>query len=355
MGTNTDIIDLSSFVISADMLNQIAEIDEFKGEWKYLTHLNPERLRSLKTVATIESIGSSTRIEGSKLTDQEIELLLTGIRSDSIRSRDEQEVLGYAFVSDHIYENYAAMPLSENMIRQLHLWLLKYSDRDVNHRGEYKKIPIRIEAFDSNGKSIGVIFETTSPFETPLKMKKLIEWIGIVLENKTIHPLIAIGIFTVLFLAIHPFQDGNGRLSRLLTTLLMLKCDYGYVSYSSLESIIEANKESYYQALQSTQKSWQQNRPNWTPWLHFFFTSLQRQKRHLEIKLEGIKKLSERIPPVHQQILECLKLHGPLKIGEIQTLTRINRNTLKKNLEVLVKGKKINALGIGKATQYKHL
>ena len=346
------IVNIDSVEISLEMLNLISQIDQFKGAWKLLGKLNPERLDSLQTVAAIESIGSSTRIEGSKLTDKQIQKLLFGLAPQSFRTRDEQEVAGYAYVCEKIYQHYQEMPVTENVIKQLHGWLLSFSDKDHDHRGSYKKIPIRIEAFDENKLSIGVLFETTSPFETPIKIRDLVMWYNDVLEKNTVHPLIAIGIFVVLFLAIHPFQDGNGRLSRLLTTLMMLRCEYAYVVYSSMESIIEANKEGYYKALQVTQKAWQRNQPDWNPWLNFFLSCLQKQKIHLESKLKEIAKIADRMTPLQIKILECLKIHNTLSISDIAILTQINRNTLKKNLESLVKRNLVLKQGVGKATRY---
>lgn len=334
------------------MLNLISEIDEFKGAWQQMGRLLPDRLSALKKIAVIESIGSSTRIEGAKLTDNQIEALLSRVDTKSFQTRDEQEVAGYAFVCEQIFDHYASIPLTENSIKQLHTWLLQYTDKDERHRGEYKKIPIRIEAFDSEGRKIGIIFETTSPFETPIKMEELINWTNDAFEKKIVHPLIVIGIFVVIFLAIHPFQDGNGRLSRLLTTLLMLKSGYLYVPYSSLESVIEASKEGYYLALQRTQKSWQNHRPDWTSWLLFFTQGLQRQKKHLEIKLEREKILLKKLPALSQQIVELLALHGRLGISEIAALTEANRNTLKKALAKLVRENYIVKNGRGKASWY---
>ena len=351
-GAFLDLISLDSLVITLEMLNLIAEVDEFKGAWQQMGRLTPDRLSALKKVATIESIGSSTRIEGAKLSDSQVEALLSSVESKSFQTRDEQEVAGYAYVCQQICDLYASIALSENAIKQLHAWLLQYTDKDDRHRGEYKKIPIRIEAFDSQGKSIGIIFETTSPLETPFKMQQLIAWTNEAFEKKTLHPLIVIGIFIVLFLAIHPFQDGNGRLSRLLTTLLLLKNGYLYAPYSSLESVIEANKEGYYLALQRTQKSWQNHRPEWTAWLLFFFHCLQRQKKHLEVKLEREKILLRKLPALSQQILELLASHGRLKISEMVALTKANRNTLKKTLATLVKENYIVRNGIGKASWY---
>ena len=347
-----DIFLSETLVITPEMLNLIAEIDEFKGAWQQAGRLTPDRLSALKKVATIESIGSSTRIEGAKLLDNEIAALLSRIDTKIFQTRDEQEVAGYAFVCEQICDHYASIPLTENGIKQLHTWLLQYTDKDERHRGEYKKIPIQIEAFDSQGKSIGIIFETTSPFETPIKMRELIEWSNDAFNKKILHPLIVIGLFIVLFLAIHPFQDGNGRISRLLTTLLMLKSGYQYTPYSSLESIIEANKEAYYLALQRTQKSWQNHQPNWNPWLLFFFQCLQRQKRHLEVKLEREKILLHVLPLLSQEILELLATHGRLAISEIASLSGANRNTLKKTLSSLVKDNYIVRNGRGKSSWY---
>lgn len=345
-------VSVDSIIVTLEMLKLIGEIDEFKGVWQQGHGLTPDRLSALKKVATIESIGSSTRIEGVKLSDKEIETFLSRVDVNTFETRDEQEVAGYAFVCKQTFDNYASIPFTENVIKQFHTWLLQYTDKDVRHRGEYKKIPIRIEAFDSNGKSVGVIFETTSPLETPIKMGELIAWTNDSLEKKIVHPLIVIGIFIVLFLAIHPFQDGNGRLSRLLTTLLMLKCGYSYAPYSSLESVIEANKEAYYLALQKTQKSWQNQQPDWSSWLLFFFHCLQRQIRHLEVKLEKEEILLNILPPLSQNIIDLLKSHGKLKISEITALTKANRNSIKKTLATLVKNKHLVRHGIGKGSWY---
>ncbi|MBN2715275.1 MAG: Fic family protein, partial [Deltaproteobacteria bacterium] len=240
---------LAGLRITHELLTAIGEIDEFKGRWEALGNLAPERLSALKRIATIESVGSSTRIEGVKLTDEEVERLLSGLEVHSFRSRDEQEVAGYADVMELIFESYADMELSENIIRQLHGMLLRYSEKDGRHRGKYKTVSNNVEAFDEMGRSIGIIFETASPFDTPRLMETLISWTNDALKKKKDHPLLVIATFVVRFLAIHPFQDGNGRLSRALTTLLLLRAGYLYVPYSSLERIVEDSKNDYYQAL----------------------------------------------------------------------------------------------------------
>ena len=324
--------------INNQMLTIISEIDEFKGSWKLLGQMAPEKLQALKKVATIESVGSSNRIEGNKLSDKQVEELLSRINKQSFANRDEEEVAGYAKLADTIFEDWEVIPLSENYIKQLHKILLEYSSKDEKHKGEYKKISNAVTAYDNNGKELGVVFETATPFETPLKMKELIEWTNKNLADRFYHPLIVIGVFVVNFLAIHPFQDGNGRLSRVLTNLLLLKSGYTYVPYSSTESIIEDNKEGYYRALRQTQTTLN-SEPNYEPWLMFFLKTLQKQKIRLEYKLEHteIKKLSNLdLPEVSAKIMEVFEKRARATISELSKLTDTNINTIKKHLAKLV-------------------
>ena len=317
-----------------------------------MSALTPERLQQLKKVATIESIGSSTRIEGSKLSDQAVEELLSNIKTYSFMSRDEQEVAGYAYVCEEIFQSFEYIPLTENIIKQLHGWLLRFSDKDQRHRGAYKTLSNNVEAFDEHGKSLGVIFETASPFETPLKMQELIFWTNTQLDQRTLHPLMIIGIFVVQFLAIHPFQDGNGRISRVLTTLLLLRSGYLYAAYSSLESFIEHNKESYYLALRKTQGSLKSDNSDFESWLIFFLRMLQKQKVHLEKKITREKMMLLHMPELSAQIVHLLHEHGKLGIHEIALVTNANRSTIKQHLSKLVSAGTILRLGRGKATWY---
>lgn len=235
-------LNIETLSITQEVLKLIAEIDEFKGSWNALGRIAPDRLTSLRHVASIESIGSSTRIEGAKLSDQEVERLLSNLDIKAFASRDEAEIAGYAGVMGTIFSHAAEIPLTENHTKRLHRDLLKYTEKDTRHRGDYKTLDNHVEAFGSDGESLGVVFQTASPFETPRQMTELITWARENLESGTLHSLITIALFTVVFLQIHPFQDGNGRLSRILTTLLLLRSGYEYVPYSSLESVIEEKK-----------------------------------------------------------------------------------------------------------------
>ncbi|OXT02750.1 AsnC family transcriptional regulator [Notoacmeibacter marinus] len=347
MGLQADTLE-----ITPEILSLIAEIDEFKGAWRALGTLAPERLSALRRVATIESIGSSTRIEGAKLSDKEVEQLLTNIEIRKFDTRDEQEVAGYAQVMETVFANFDAIELTENHIKQLHRDLLAHSAKDERHRGEYKTNTNHVSAFDEEGKEIGVVFETATPFDTPRLMSELIQWTSAALDTAKLHPLLVIGIFTVVFLEIHPFQDGNGRLSRILTTLLLLRAGYVYVPYSSLESIVENSKEGYYLALRQTQRTIRSPKPNWQPWTVYFLRALQQQKQRLQKKIERERIVMDTLPELSLQILEAVKDRGHITIGEIVKITGANRNTIKKHLAALVAANHIVQHGIGKGTWY---
>lgn len=345
-------IKTNQLVITHEMLTILSELDEFKGTWRMLGRLTPEVLKQLRKVATIESVGSSTRIEGAKLSDKEVELLLARLETKSFSSRDEEEVAGYAQVMETIFANYDIIPITENYIKQLHSILLEYSGKDERHRGDYKKLTNHVEAFDANGKSLGVVFETATPFSTPHEMEILLAWAKQNMLDKSLHPILLIGIFIVVFLAIHPFQDGNGRISRIMTTLMLMKNGYVYVPYSSLESVIEQHKEQYYLALRRTQQSLKTEQPNWTPWLLFFLQSLQRQKRNLENKIEREKVIRASLPILSVQLIVLIEQHGQMSLTQLVNGTGANRNSIKKRLSELVKMGHLVQGGKGKSTFY---
>ena len=160
--------------INHEFLQLIAGLDEFKGKWELLKTMSPERLQQLRKVATIESIGSSTRIEGAKLTDIQIETLLSNLTSTSFKTRDEQEVAGYAEAMDMVFQAYEDLHITENHIRQLHQVLLRHSTKDERHRGAYKTLSNQVVATDEQGVEISIVFGTTTPFDTPREMEELV-------------------------------------------------------------------------------------------------------------------------------------------------------------------------------------
>lgn len=257
---------LEQFRPTQKMLRLVAAVDEFKGAWRALRSIAPERLTALRRVATIESVGSSTRIEGVRLTNAEIEALLSGLETRPLRSRDEEEVAGYAALT-----------------------------------------------------------------------------------------LLVIGAFVVRFLAVHPFQDGNGRLSRALTTLLLLRAGYAYVPYSSLESVIEENKESYYLALRRMQASFAQASAevvDWEPWLVFFLRALHAQTTRLQAKIEREGLIEGALPELSLRILEMARERGRLKSSEVVAVTGEARSTVRNRLNELVARRLLDRHGQGPATWY---
>ena len=345
-------MDLSNLTITPELLRLITEIDEFKGSWRVQSSQRPERLQALRHVATIESIGSSTRIEGSRLTDSEIEKLLSQVGQTSFLTRDEQEVAGYAEAMEMVFEHYPDILLTENHIKQLHSALLRHSEKDVRHRGEYKTHSNSVEAFSPDGTSLGVVFETTTPFDTPREMQELVAWTREALEDQSYHPLIVTAIFNVVFLAIHPFQDGNGRLSRVLVSLLLLKAGYSYIPYASLESIVEKNKDAYYLALQRTQRTLHGEQIDWIPWFHFFLNSLKRQKDHLAEKTASMGQYAE-LPLESMQIMQYVDKHQRVTVRDAeQFVTTISRPTIKNRFADLVERGVLVRHGKGRGTWY---
>ena len=349
--------------VTKEITSLIGELDEFKGRWAATQALAPDRLAALRRVATIESVGSSTRIEGVRLTNSEIENLLRGVKTHSLKSRDEQEVAGYAELMEMIFTSFKEIPFIESHIKQLHSVLLKHSAKDDRHRGDYKKFPNSVEAFGPDGKSKGVIFHTAAPFDTPALMTELIGWTNTQITSKELHPLLVIALFVVVFLHIHPFQDGNGRLSRALTTLLLLQLGYSYVPYSSFERVIEENKDSYYLALRRGQaeleeinaksKSKSKIKPGGlNDWLEFFLKSMQKQKVALEAKMK-YELSAVKMPRLSLQIVEFIRNRGATSIGEAVAATGANRNTVKLHFKNLVADGYLEKEGVGRGMRYR--
>ena len=340
------------FKTNQQILNLISEIDLFKGKWAHLENRNIMILKELKNITTIQSIGSSTRIEGATLSDIEIEQLISDLKINKLENRDEQEVIGYYDVLELILENSQDINLTENYIMQLHTLLLKYSTKDSGQKGAYKKISNKVVANYPDGTQ-KIIFNTTDPYLVQKEMSELINWTNKNIDNKEYHPLLVLGLFVYEFLSIHPFHDGNGRLSRLLTTLLLIKLGYDFVKYISFEHLIENRKEQYYTALIECQKSRNTEDEHIDKWMLFFLNSLKLLTIKLNLKINDTEVkpiyLNERQQKVKLFIIE----NQPCKVGDIsKNFSDISINTLKKDLQYLVKNKIINKFGERKSTIY---
>ena len=335
---------------SQKIQNMIAEIEKLSGMWTAGLKLAPQILSILKKSTIITSAGASTRIEGSKLSDKEIERLFSsGLKTKKFSTRDEQEVAGYKELLENVFNSFESIKFSESTIKHFHKELLKYSDKDQKHLGEYKFGDNKVVAQDDKGKILGIIFEPTKPYLAPKEMQELVEWTEEAFEEKIFHPLLVIANFIIEFLKIHPFQDGNGRSSRVLTNFLMLKYGYSYIPYVSHEKLIEDNKDSYYLALNKSQKS---KDHNISLWLIFFLEMILEQAK-LAVKLGDKERVEIFLSPKQLQVWEFMQEKRETTPKEIRGNLNMATATALQVLNKLVEIKKIERLGGGRSTRYR--
>lgn len=340
------------FPTNQKVLQLIGYIDGFKGKWNIVEKKENRYLKELRKIATIESIGSSTRIEGATLTDKEVKELLDNIKITKMKTRDEQEVVGYYEVLELIYENYNDMRLSESYIKQLHQLLLKYSNKDERHRGGYKHLSNQVVATYPTGEQ-RIIFSTTEPALVEGEMMELIDWTNLQFGEKNIHPLIIIAVFIYEFLSIHPFQDGNGRLSRLLTTLNLLQQEYEFIQYISFENHIEQHKKAYYEALMEGQKNRNTDEEQISKWLIFFLDSLKQMTEKLEQKYNVFKSKGGYLNERQKKIKDYIAKNQPVKVSDVKNnFPDIQLSTLKKDLQYMRDEQELEMIGKGKGTVY---
>lgn len=332
------------------ILSKISKIDEFKGWWRGTSTLNPQTLGRLKRSIVVTSTGASTRIEGSTLSDKEVEKLLKGLKTNKLKDRDSQEVAGYAEVLQTVFDSYKDIPFTEGVILQFHAQLLKYSDKDKRQRGKYKSTPNKVVAFDRAGAQT-VLFNPTEPSLTPAEMQTLIEWTKATLKGDEFHPILVVANFIVEFLAIHPFHDGNGRLSRILTSLLLAKSGYTYMPYASLEKIIEDHKTEYYVALRTAQKDGKSPKAAMARWLHFFIDVMMRQIEVLQGFLESTTSDSL-LSPNQQKTLALFDENEELSTRLVAEELGIPIVSAKQILNRLFELKLVKRMGAGRTTRY---
>lgn len=328
------------------LISIISSIDRYDAEWTSIEKREGRSLKQLKSVATVRSVGASTRIEGSKMSNEEVDVLLKNLAIEKLEDRDSQEVAGYFEVLDTISESYADIPISEASIRSLHHRLLKYSEKDSWHKGGYKQVSNSVEANFPDG-SKQIVFQTTSPgIETEEAMRSLIEWYQADQETPL---LVKSSIFCYEFVSIHPFQDGNGRLSRLLSTLLLLKDGYKWIQYVSFEHEIEHRKTEYYSELRKCQA--QRPGEDVTSWIHFYFDALANVQTQLKMKLlaDGVET---KLSPKEKSILALISDHPGIRSGEVSKRLAIPSPTVKRILTNLTSKGLIEKFGSGPGTNY---
>ncbi|MEM7371609.1 MAG: Fic family protein [Bacteroidota bacterium] len=330
-----------------------ARIDRFQGKWELLEKKENRYLKELRSIATIQSIGSSTRIEGATLSDEEVERLLQKVEMTTFDTREKQEVLGYYEALELVLDQYDFIEFSESNIQTLHNQLLKFSSRDQHHRGKYKQFSNQVVAIYPDG-SKRTLFRTTDPKETKQEMDLLIDWVQQQLSNDSFHPLFVIGTGIYEFLSIHPFQDGNGRLSRLLTTLLLLRSGYYFVQYISLEHIVEERKSAYYRALMQAQQYRGTELEIIHDWMLFFFQCLETLIQKLETKYSNYLNIGGYLNERQQKLLRFIKENGVIRIRDaILHFPDTSSSTLKRDLKLLESESLIERTGKGRSTAYR--
>ena len=340
------------FLTNQRVMQLLAAIDEYRGKWNVVEKRENRYLKELRRIATIESIGSSTRIEGATMTDEEIKQLLKDVKITKFKTHDEQEVIGYYEVLELVFDNFSEIRLSESYIKQLHQLLLKHSNKDERHRGGYKHLPNKVVATYPTGEQI-TIFDTTEPALVEGEMFELIEWTNLQWKEKTIHPLIVLAVFVYEFLSIHPFQDGNGRLSRLLTTLFLLQQGYEFMQYISFENHIEKNKKAYYDALMTAQRKRITQEDIIDKWLLFFLESLKTLAEKLDKKYDVFKQKGGYLNERQKMLKEFIDGQKTVKIADLSiAFPNISPNTLKKDLQYLRDEQIVSTVGQGKGTVY---
>ncbi len=340
--------------LPANILTLIASIDELKGRWSAGANLHPQILGRLKQSVLITSTGASTRIEGAKLSDSEVEDLMRGISLQKFKDRDAQEVKGYYELLKNVFDSWQSIKLNEGTIKHFHQEILKYVEKDSFHRGQYKVTENKVQMVDAKGNIVGTIFDTTPVYLTPIEMQELVEWTIKAIKDKKYHSLLIIANFVVEFLKIHPFRDGNGRISRILTNLLMLQAGYLYIPYVSHEKLVEEKKQEYYVALRKTQITFKSEKADIVPWLTFFLNIILDQSKQA-VELLNADNVEKTLSGKQLTVLEYLQEAKEATPRDITEKTKVARPTVNQVMEKLISIKKIERIGMGRSTRYRIL
>lgn len=329
----------------------LAEIDSIKGEFKSGLRMSPQAITSLKRSVIVTSAGASTRIEGSKLSDEQVQNILSKLSVSKFSDRDSQEVQGYLEILQNIFDTYQSLPLRESVVQSLHRETLKYSTKDELHRGKYKTKENAVGIQNDDGTVKEIIFETTPAWAVQKEMLEVIDWAYDAFEHNRFHPLLIIANFVVEFLKIHPFEDGNGRLSRVLTNLLLLRSGYTFIQYVSHEQIIERRKDEYYLALQQSQTTFKSDNPSVRPWLNFFFGVMKEQANNALVYLHN-EQIEDTLSPKQLEVWKFVSTVSEVSPAEIAIATGILMPTVRQALARLVSIGKVKRTGRGPGTRY---
>src|SRR3990167_2071377 len=334
-----------------NIVGLLANIDGIRGEFKSGLRMSPQAITNLKKSTLITSAGASTRIEGGNLNDQEVEKIMRGLAVSKFSDRDSQEVQGYFETLQNVFDAFLTLPIRESVITSLHNQLLKYSTKDERHRGDYKKKENAVGVLGADGKVAKILFQTSPAFLTGKEMQELVEWTNEAFEKNRFHQLLIIANFIVEFLKIHPFEDGNGRLARVLTNLFLLRSGYTFVQYVSHEQIVERRKDEYYIALRKSQETFRTDHDSIAPWLNFFLSVVKEQASKALSYLEE-EKVEDTLSPKQYEVWKYLSGVPEASRGEIAKATGIVDVTVRQALERLIKLGKIKRIGRGRGSRY---
>lgn len=326
-----------------ETLNYMSQIHEFKGKQSVYLKDKTEQLERLVEIAKIQSTSASNEIEGIRTTETRLRQLVS--EKTTPKNRDEREIAGYRDVLGLIHDNFDYIPLSPNYILQLHKIL--FSHTDSAYGGSFKNVQNYISATDENGKRY-VLFTPFAPYETPEGIQRICDEFNFAIGEGNVDPLLIIPVFIHDFLCIHPFIDGNGRMSRLLTTLLLYRCGYSIGKYISLEAKIAKTKNSYYDSLENAQEGWYQNEDDPTQFIKYFLGTV----------IAAYRDLDERIEIVSGSAIDTVRNAIETRIGKftkreiLEMCTNLSAASVERSLKKLCDTGEIVKQGSGKSTFY---
>ena len=336
---------LESRTWDKEVLNYIGLIHEFKGRQQLYLAQRPDELDKLVVLAKIQSTEASNAIEGIITTNQRLAQLMND--KTTPKNRDEEEIKGYRYALNLVHENFEYIPIRPNYILQLHKEM--YQFLDVNFGGKFKDTPNEIDAVYPDGRKV-VIFKPLEPYKTPEAIEKICEEYNKAINQLNVDPLVAIPVFIHDFLCIHPFNDGNGRMSRLLTTLLLYKSGYVVGKYISLEKKIQITKDDYYDALNRSSKGWMESENDDTPFVKYILGVILAAYRDFEQRVD----LLETKMTAREMVEKAVKLKiGKFTKSDIMELCpKIGKGSVENSLKVMCEEGLIKKEGKGRATFY---
>ncbi len=323
----------------------IAAIHEAKGKQELYLKQKPQETEKLVEIAKVQSAETSNAIEGIRTTNTRLKQLLS--EKTQPRTRDEEEIAGYRDALNVIHENYEYIPITVNYILQLHKILYSHSGKSIG--GRFKSVQNYINATDENGKDV-TIFTPLAPYETPLAVAAICEQFGLAVAAGDVDPLILIPVFIHDFLCIHPFSDGNGRMSRLLTTLLLYRCGFLVGKYISLEAKIAKTKDLYYDALFAAQIGWHEGQDDPTAFIKYLLGTVVSAYRDFEERMELV---SEKLPAFGMVQKAVRGMVG--KFTKVQIMERcpsLSASSVESSLKKLVENGELAKRGAGRSTFY---